>query len=307
MFGMSEEPLVSIIITTYNRPESLQKAIEKCINQSYQRKEILVVDTSGEKYARDIVDQYEEVSYFGTSKELGQIASWNRSVDKVSGDYIQLHDDDDWLKPSKIEQQVEYLKQKEDADVVYCGITSEMGEVLLPESSNRGDVTEQALKQNVERCQTTTMLIDSSKFEEVMPIHEFGCLGDLALQIELCQITRFDFIEKPLVRRILYHDSIGDSLLNRRKRLELIDHYTNLYDEHPEVKRQTLIKVNKMLAEKLLEEKFWSLDAIKAFHNVLKYEEELKIKDLTRLIFSLLGRPGLKFGEILYHKHLSKL
>jgi glycosyltransferase involved in cell wall biosynthesis len=304
---MDKNPLVSIIITTFDRPELLRKAVEKCLEQTYERKEILVVDHSGEKYAEDIVEDYEDVEYFATSEELGQIGAWNISLDKVSGDYIQFHDDDDWLKPSKIERQVELLNREEDVDVAYCGIVSERDEVLLPEKEDLANTTEKILRQEFKRCQTTTMLVESSLLEDIMPLHEFGNVGDLALQIELCQLTEFDFIDRPLVRRMLYHDSSGNSLLNRRKRLELIDYYSEIYDEYPEIKRETLIDVNRMLGLKLLDEKMWSSEAIRSFYTVVKLKEEPDIRDFTRFSSSFLGKKGLRFGDWMYHNYLSKL
>ena len=304
---MADDPLVSVVITTFDRPELLERAIGKCLEQSYDNFEILVVDHSGERYAEKIVDDFDGVDYLGTSEELGQIGAWNEGFKQVSGDYVQFHDDDDWLKPSKIGKQADLISESEDVGVVYCGIENDSGEILLPEESNRGNVVEPVLRQKLKQCQSTTMLIDSTFLEELMPLHEFGNVGDLALQIELSQKARLDYVSEPLVYRLMSHDSSGDTLLNRRKRLELIDYYSDIYDKYPKIKKETRQEMNKMLGLKLLEEKRWSLEAIKSFYKVIYYKDEYDIKDITRLTSSIFGSPGLKTGDYLYHNYLSKL
>lgn len=297
---MGDNALVSVLITTFDRPEMLERAINKCQAQSYENVEILVVDHSGREYAREIVEDYESVDYIGTSEELGQIGAWNEGFKRISGEYVQFHDDDDWLKPSKIEKQVDLISGCEDIGIAYCGIVTDSGEVLRPEKGNKGTVIEPVLEQKFKRCQTTTMLIKSDLLEDIMPLKEFGNAGDLALQIELCQETKFDYLNEALVHRLMSHESSGDSLLNRRTRLELIEYYSHIYEEYPDTKRRTLQEINKMLGLKLLDENMWSLEAVKNFYNVLQYRNEFNIKDFTRFISSFFGKTGLKFVELVY-------
>ena len=39
-----EQPLVSIIIPTYKRPDTLERAINSVLNQTYKNIEVIVVD-----------------------------------------------------------------------------------------------------------------------------------------------------------------------------------------------------------------------------------------------------------------------
>ena len=47
-------PIVSILVTVYNRTDYLQTAIESALNQSFRDFEVVVLDDSGKGIAKDI-------------------------------------------------------------------------------------------------------------------------------------------------------------------------------------------------------------------------------------------------------------
>ena len=107
---MKQQPLVSVIITAYNRTEFLKAAIESVKNQSYQNIEILVIDDGS---ATDAIEQLCNViggvKYL--RKENGGISSSrNFGIEAAQGDYLAFLDDDDTFKPHRIEVQLEAFK-----------------------------------------------------------------------------------------------------------------------------------------------------------------------------------------------------
>ena len=109
-------PLVSVVIPSFNRLDYLLRAIESVFNQTYSKTEIIVVnDGSTEegylehKYIKDIkqinLEQNQKIiNGFGP----GNIR--NFGINKASGDWIAFLDDDDlWLK-DKLEIQLNHLK-----------------------------------------------------------------------------------------------------------------------------------------------------------------------------------------------------
>ena len=139
-------PPVSVIITTYYRDEHLRRAIERVLDQNYQNIELIVVDDSGEEYAKEIVAEYNSAEYIPHSTNQGQIAGWNTGMDRASGKYIQFHDDDDWLFEDKIQKQVRFLEDNPTIGSVYCGIVDDEGTERLPPEDNRGNVVEPTLR-----------------------------------------------------------------------------------------------------------------------------------------------------------------
>ncbi|GAB1309285.1 glycosyltransferase [Urechidicola sp. KH5] len=116
---MNSQPLVSVIVPTFNRPQYLRDTLQSIVEQSYANIEVLVVDDgSDEEYASDICKQFSNCTYF--KKENGGVSSArNYGIEKAKGDFIAFLDDDDLWKPHKIEQQLNILKIHSDVDLVH--------------------------------------------------------------------------------------------------------------------------------------------------------------------------------------------
>jgi len=115
------KPLVSIVVTTYNRNEFLKETLISIFDQSYKNIEVLVVDdgsileiaSANEKLCL----QHEKCRYYYKSN-LGQPDSRNYGIKRSKGDFIAFCDDDDvWIK-SKLEIQVRYLLENEHIGLV---------------------------------------------------------------------------------------------------------------------------------------------------------------------------------------------
>jgi glycosyltransferase involved in cell wall biosynthesis len=110
-----EKPLVSILITTYNRSNLLKRAINSVLNQSYPNYEIIIVDdcsidetdkTIGENYKG-----YCNIKYFKNSENKGNAFSRNVAFQNSRGKYLSFLDDDDyWVDDNKLCMQVEKLE-----------------------------------------------------------------------------------------------------------------------------------------------------------------------------------------------------
>jgi glycosyltransferase involved in cell wall biosynthesis len=116
---LNKNYLVSVIITTYNRDEFLEDAINSVVNQTYKNIEILVIDDgSSRKYAEAICNKFENCKYF--YKVNGGISSArNFGTQNATGDFIAFLDDDDLFMPEKIEKQIAILTNNLDVDCVH--------------------------------------------------------------------------------------------------------------------------------------------------------------------------------------------
>ncbi|WP_338377970.1 glycosyltransferase [uncultured Flavobacterium sp.] len=114
-----QNPLVSVIITTYNREKFLNKAIESVVNQTYNRIEILVIDDGSHiNYAESICSKYANCLY--VYKNNGGLSSArNYGITKSKGDFIAFLDDDDFWEVFKIEKQIKILLENKNIDCVH--------------------------------------------------------------------------------------------------------------------------------------------------------------------------------------------
>jgi glycosyltransferase involved in cell wall biosynthesis len=108
------QPLVSTIIPTYDRPEKLGGAIKSVISQTYDNIEIVVVDDgSANEYVDNVVEDVSgslPTQILRHNKNKGIPAARNTGVESANGEYIAFLDDDDVWKAKKIEKQVSVMQ-----------------------------------------------------------------------------------------------------------------------------------------------------------------------------------------------------
>jgi glycosyltransferase involved in cell wall biosynthesis len=106
------EPLVSILIPAFNAQEWIADALLSAVAQTWDRKEIIVVDDGSTDRTLAIARQFESdcVRVF-TQENQGASAARNKAFSFSRGDYIQWLDADDLLAPDKIAEQMTALDQ----------------------------------------------------------------------------------------------------------------------------------------------------------------------------------------------------
>jgi glycosyltransferase involved in cell wall biosynthesis len=146
MNDMEANPLVSVVVTTYDRPLRCKRAVKSVQAQTYEPLEVLVVedgtDTDVEAWLKD---EFPEAEYIRHSENRGLAAARNTGLEWASGDFVAYLDDDDTWKPGRIEHQIEELKSQSPESqskigVVYCAVerrtsNGEVERVSYPENS----------------------------------------------------------------------------------------------------------------------------------------------------------------------------
>jgi glycosyltransferase involved in cell wall biosynthesis len=105
------KPLVSILIPAYNAGEWLSDTVRSALAQTWDRKEIIIVDDGSKDQTLAIARRFEsDVVRVFTQKNQGAAATRNQAFSLSKGDYIQWLDADDLLSPGKVALQVEALE-----------------------------------------------------------------------------------------------------------------------------------------------------------------------------------------------------
>jgi glycosyltransferase involved in cell wall biosynthesis len=108
------KPLVSILIPAFNAQESIADTLRSATAQTWQRKEIIVVDDGSTDQTLAIAKQFESEGVRVYSKHNeGAASSRNLAFLLSKGDYIQWLDADDLLAPDKIALQMESRRPDE--------------------------------------------------------------------------------------------------------------------------------------------------------------------------------------------------
>jgi len=101
---MSEEPLVSIIIPTFNSERTLEPTLQSIKNQSYNKIEVIVVDKGSLDKTVDIALSHNAMTFVIDGNE--RCVQFNYGVTKAKGKYIYKVDSDFILEPMVVEEAV---------------------------------------------------------------------------------------------------------------------------------------------------------------------------------------------------------
>jgi|ERR1700739_27020 len=116
------KPLVSILIPAYNAEEWLPYTLRSAVAQTWNRKEIIVVDDGSKDNTAAIARSFEPqgVKVF-TQKNQGAAAARNTAFSLSKGGYIQWLDADDLLDHEKVEKQMQALPASPDPKMLLSG------------------------------------------------------------------------------------------------------------------------------------------------------------------------------------------
>jgi len=108
---MKSGPLVSVIVTTYNRADLLCETLDSILSQTYENFELIVVDDGSTDNTEEVVKRHSagRINYIKTENWGGPARPRNIGIEKATGEYIAFCDDDDIWLPKKLEKQINYI------------------------------------------------------------------------------------------------------------------------------------------------------------------------------------------------------
>jgi glycosyltransferase involved in cell wall biosynthesis len=119
----TNNPLVSIIIPTYNDKKDVSRSINSALSQSYKNIEVIVIDDA----SKDGTFSYLKKKYRNkillvkNKKNIKLGGSRNIGINISKGEYLFFLDSDDWIEKQTISKLVG-ISQRFDTDITACGI-----------------------------------------------------------------------------------------------------------------------------------------------------------------------------------------
>lgn len=192
--------LVSIVIPTYGRPQTLERAVNSVLNQTYKNIEVLVVDdnnpdTDARKETEEVMcrlkESDERVIYLQHPCNKNGSAARNTGIFNSHGKYVALLDDDDEFKPNKIAVQLERMEKLDDSWAACITGFDKLsdGELMgVGAETKEGNILLDALGRNYYACSGSNLLIRRSVLDEIHGFNEtFKRNQDLELLVRILQ------------------------------------------------------------------------------------------------------------------------
>lgn len=123
------QPLVSVIIPTYNRATQLRECLANLTQQTYKNFEVCVVNDGGESVA-ELAEEFGalQLQLFEFASNNGQVKCRNKALELARGEFIAFCDDDDLLLPNHIHDLAKNLPHY---DLAYSDV-----EILAEDNEN---------------------------------------------------------------------------------------------------------------------------------------------------------------------------
>ena len=197
---------VSVVLPTFNRANTLGKAIQSVLSQTYENLELIVVDDGSTDNTKEVVRSFSDrrMRYINLGENKGEAIGRNTGIDVARGEYIACQDDDiEWL-PEKLEKQIKvFEKALPNVGVVYSGayVMDDEMRIYLPHphlTQKEGYLHKQFLKGMF--IVHASVVIRKECFKAVgMYDDKTPSKQDWDMWIRLSKYYDFKFIDEPLV------------------------------------------------------------------------------------------------------------
>ncbi len=109
------KPILSVILPVFNAEKYVEQAINSILNQSFNNFELLVADDGSTDNSRKILDHLSEkderIIVSHNQANHGKVRTANRLFEKSRGEYVTVHDADDWSEKHRFETQLRFLQK----------------------------------------------------------------------------------------------------------------------------------------------------------------------------------------------------
>lgn len=198
------QPLVSVIMPTFNQAQFIGEAVQSVLDQSHQSLELIIVDNYSDDRTREIVASFqdERVRYLQFVNKGIIAASRNYGVRLAQGKYIAFIDSDDVWLPDKLKRQVEIMEADQQCQMTFCQFKVHSsrgqndGKVMGPQDHNvSGYLYDKLIRFNF--IVSSSVLVKTAVFSGVGYFDEaewLMCAEDFDLWLRIARHNRVTFL-----------------------------------------------------------------------------------------------------------------
>ena len=129
LLSPSEQPLVSVLMTSYNREQCIASSIESVLESTYTNFEFIIVDDCSTDRSYEIALEYatkdSRIRVYKNEKNLGDYPNRNVAASYARGKYLKYNDSDEELYYFGLQIMVECMEKFPEAALGFCQIHDE--------------------------------------------------------------------------------------------------------------------------------------------------------------------------------------
>jgi len=247
------DPLVSVVLPTYNRSHVLKRAMDSVLQQSIKDIELIVVDDGSIDGTDEIVAACRDsrVRYLRHQTNLGMNVARNSGIRASRGRYLAFQDsDDEWL-PCKLEYQLEVLEHGKRRFPAVGGprlnMTPRGFHPVIPSQSSWD--FEDILAGRSIGCGTPLLVVRRSGEEDVLFDERFAALAEGDYLLRVTNGREVAVVRRPLIRVFRAPGPHSAPPLQKAEAIALyLEKYTAVLRDRPEVRSYFRTKMAASLA-----------------------------------------------------------
>lgn len=178
-------PLVSVLMTVYNRNKYIAAAIESILASTYTHWELIIVDDQSKDDSVAIAQSYakqdQRIRVYVNEKNLGDYPNRNQAASYAKGKYLKYVDADDLIYPYGLEQLVFYMEQFPEAGYGLCSLPQDEFAIFPFQLSPEEAYQRHYLKQDLFYKAPLSSMIKKEAFETAGRFTGKRMLGDFEM------------------------------------------------------------------------------------------------------------------------------
>jgi glycosyltransferase involved in cell wall biosynthesis len=169
---------VSIIITNYNYREYLDECIQSALNQTYEKKEVIIVDDGSKDGSIELIESYRKKVHAIFKRNGGQASAMNAGLLKANGDFVIFLDSDDYLYEEAIEIIIAHLNKDMSRLHYRLDVINRIGKKIGKEPNGNtpmfsGDAVSKLINSgSIQIVPTSGNVFNKCVLDEIFPIPE---------------------------------------------------------------------------------------------------------------------------------------
>lgn len=289
---IEEQPLVSVIIASYNHAPYIEASINSVLAQTYSNIELLVVDDGSSDGSAQLLRELSERHGFGlvVQENKGLSRTLNESVARCNGSLVVPFGSDDVMFAHRIATQVAYMQDKPEVGICSANIEiiDSTGKVMCEreqrkrnEPFRRLDFDDMFLDRKPGPT-AATLMFRREALETVGGFNPEIRLEDVYIELAVTRAGYFiDVLGEPLSQ---YRKHPTNTYKNGRFMVENVLKTLAVYREHPAYEQVRLRFLNSMFLKYARKDKVLSRELLGMIP--LKAWNKKTLRGMLRMVFS---------------------